>query len=62
MPLFSYTCNECGGTFEELHKADEEYCDGCPLCASLCVSKTITTANFQFNGVGFYETDLKKKT
>lgn len=43
MPLFEYTCTNCGCRFEKLQKAGVECRTECPACGSAEVRKEMST-------------------
>jgi putative FmdB family regulatory protein len=42
MPIFEYTCNECGYRFEKLDRGGSSKVD-CPACGSLDIGKEISS-------------------
>lgn len=62
MPVYTFKCNECGKTFDELvhsHSINEMECK----CNKNAVAIRILSipSKPKFSGNGFYETDYKKK-
>jgi len=61
MPLYEYTCNRCGETFEVMQKfsdlplATHEGCGG-------EVVRLISVSALQFKGTGWYVTDYARKS
>ena len=49
MPIYEYSCGECGKEFEELvMSSDETIC--CPECKSEHVERLMSAASFKSNG------------
>lgn len=48
MPIFEYSCTECGCNFEKLHKTTDEPKPVCPECGSRETKKELST----FSSVG----------
>lgn len=57
MPIYEYSCSNCGLVFEKLSKLgdSEKPCTNCGTSSK----KIISAPTFKFNGSGFYETDYK---
>ncbi len=51
MPIYEYTCQKCGGEFEELVFHDED-CVKCPACGSQKTTKMISKCRFKTGGPG----------
>lgn len=61
MPLYDFTCSQCGVVFDALIKRDQPN-PPCPKCDSEATIKLVSApAGFEFKGNGFYCTDYKKK-
>lgn len=43
MPIFEFTCNDCGKQFEKIVKASADSSPECPECGSCNVSKGLST-------------------
>lgn len=61
MPIYEYTCSECGHELEALQKMSDDPLTTCPECAKEALVKQISAAAFQLKGSGWYETDFKNK-
>jgi len=59
MPIYEYTCNECGYEYEVLQKIDDTPPETCPSCGEPSLVKKVTAAAFRLKGSGWYETDFK---
>jgi putative FmdB family regulatory protein len=60
MPLYEYSCKTCG-IIEVRQGINDEPLKKCPACKSKVERLISVTANPQFKGSGFYQTDYKKK-
>lgn len=60
MPIFVFKCADCGDEQEKLVKAGSKEPVFCGVC-NLPMLQQVTSANIQFKGTGFYETDFKGK-
>ncbi len=61
MPIYLYTCNNCGHELEALQKISDPPFQECPACGSATLQKQVTAAAFRLKGTGWYETDFKSK-
>lgn len=62
MPLFEYTCQECGATDEFLQKFSDPAPEQCPACgATKSMTKEVSLSSFQLKGGGWYK-DLYSST
>ncbi|MDD2899179.1 MAG: zinc ribbon domain-containing protein [Desulfuromonadaceae bacterium] len=43
MPIFEYSCTQCGSRFEKLHKSATEQPVECPSCGSIEVKRELST-------------------
>ena len=59
MPLYEYSCENCG-KIEVLQKISDEPLQKCPNCNKDVYKLMSVTSDPQFNGSGFYKTDYKK--
>jgi putative FmdB family regulatory protein len=56
MPIYEYTCEDCGENVEELQKLDDPPPDPCPRClAQGTMRKTIGKTSFQLKGGGWFK-------
>ena len=61
MPVYDYSCKECGHTFEEFHGMTKRL-KKCPKCLKLALVRLIGTgAAFRLKGEGFYATKQGKE-
>lgn len=59
MPIYEYTCTECGHQMEALQKMSDAPLTDCPACGKAALQKQISAAGFRLKGGGWYETDFK---
>ena len=59
MPIYEYSCRECGG-FEVTQKITDKPLTRCPACKGK-VKKLISSTSFQLKGTGWYVTDYARK-
>jgi putative FmdB family regulatory protein len=59
MPIYEYTCTECGHQMEALQKMSDAPLTDCPVCGKAALQKQISAAGFRLKGGGWYETDFK---
>jgi putative FmdB family regulatory protein len=62
MPTYDYKCLDCGHTFEELQRINEEPLKICPECGGHIKRLIGAGAAPIFKGSGFYQTDYKNKS
>lgn len=60
MPIYEYTCRDCGEETERLQKLSEPDWLDCPACGKSALVRTVSAAGFRLSGSGWYETDFKK--
>ena len=60
MPIYEYSCEKCGKTFEVIQKLSDKPLKTHPGCGGR-VTKLISAAGFQFKGTGWYVTDYARK-
>jgi len=58
MPLYEYTCKQCGN-FETMQRISDPPLKKCPTCGAK-VSKLISLSAFHLKGSGWYMTDYAK--
>jgi len=61
MPIYEYTCLDCGREEEVLQRFSDDPLTICPGCGGR-YQKKISAPAFQFKGDGFYETDYKRSS
>jgi putative FmdB family regulatory protein len=59
MPIYEYSCNNCG-TFELSRRITDSPLRRCPTCKGK-VRKLISSTSFQLKGSGWYVTDYAGK-
>ena len=62
MPTYDYKCLDCGHTFEEFQKINDEPLVECPKCKGHIKRLIGAGASPIFKGSGFYQTDYKNKS
>ena len=61
MPIYAFTCNACGHSFDRLQKLSDADPSTCPACGvDGAVRRQLTAPQFRLAGGGWYETDFKK--
>ncbi len=61
MPIYQYSCTNCGHNIEALQKITDEPITICPNCGKETMSKLISLSNFQLKGDGWYKTTSNNK-
>jgi len=62
MPIYEYTCDQCGNTTEQMQKVSDPAPETCPSCgAKHSLSKLVSRSSFQLKGGGWYA-DLYSST
>lgn len=59
MPIYEYTCQQCGHETELMHKMSEQPSAACGQCGSASLVRQVSAAGFRLAGSGWYETDFK---
>ena len=59
MPIYGYTCEHCGHTFDRLQKLSDPDPTTCPQCGKETLHRQISAPSFRLAGGGWYETDFK---
>ena len=59
MPIYEYTCENCGLQLEKLQKISDDPLKTCPACQQDSLKKQVSAAGFRLKGSGWYETDFK---
>jgi putative FmdB family regulatory protein len=59
MPIYEYTCRNCGHNLEQLQKISEPTLTDCPACGEATLKRKVSAAGFRLAGGGWYETDFK---
>ena len=60
MPIYAFTCESCGHSFDRLQKLSDADPAACPACGAPSVKRQVTAPSFRLSGGGWYETDFKK--
>ena len=60
MPIYAFSCAECGHQFDRLQKMSDPDPETCPNCGAHAVGRQVTAPSFRLSGSGWYETDFKK--
>lgn len=60
MPVYLYTCNECGD-MEIRQDMYDNTLAVCPKCSKIGLVKRFVPVGVKFNGSGFYSTDNRGK-
>ena len=61
MPIYEYSCTNCGHNLNKLQKMNEAPIKECPACNKSTLVKKISGAGFILKGTGWYVTDFKDK-
>ena len=59
MPIYEYSCEECGHEMEAMQKISDEALTECPACGKPALKKMLSAPGFRLKGGGWYETDFK---
>ena len=60
MPLYPYSCTQCGHHFEKIQNFSDEPLTECPKCQGR-LERPLTAPALQFKGSGFYVNDYSSK-
>ena len=60
MPIYEYSCEACGATFETMQRITEPPAETCDVCGAGPVHKLISQSTFILKGSGWYVTDYGK--
>ena len=55
MPIYEYSCHECGNDFEEIQKFSDPPIKLCPSCGSLEAKRKVSVSAFHLKGGGWYK-------
>ena len=61
MPIYEYSCGECGHDFEKIQKISDAPIRKCPSCGRLKARRLISRTSFVLKGEGWYVTDYPSK-
>jgi putative FmdB family regulatory protein len=61
MPLYEFSCKQCGSISEHLMSISSENPSSCEKCQGGPLVKLLSRSNFALKGSGWYETDFKRK-
>jgi len=56
MPIYTYSCNNCGHQFEQRQRMSDDPLKVCPVCRGR-VRRVVNSVGIVFKGSGFYVTD-----
>lgn len=59
MPIYEYSCENCGNNLEVMQSIKDEPLLVCPECKKPTLIKLVSAAAFRLKGGGWYETDFK---
>jgi putative FmdB family regulatory protein len=57
MPVYTYSCQKCGVTFDRSQKFSDKPLTRCPECRTGRVKRVLTPPSIVFKGSGWYATD-----
>ena len=60
MPIYGYTCQNCGHTLDALQKMADDPLVDCPECGQPALKRQLSAPRFRLKGQGWYETDFKQ--
>jgi len=60
MPIYEYTCSQCGGSVEKMQRITDDPLRICPACGGE-LRKKISLTHFKLVGSGWYTTDYAGK-
>jgi putative FmdB family regulatory protein len=60
MPIYEYSCENCGYEIEVFQGVNEPLLTLCEKCGKSTLTKLVSAAGFRLKGSGWYETDFKK--
>ncbi|MDP2306148.1 MAG: zinc ribbon domain-containing protein [Pseudomonadota bacterium] len=55
MPIYEYSCPDCGHEFEAIQKFSDDPIKDCPSCKAANVKKLISMTSFVLKGGGWYK-------
>jgi putative FmdB family regulatory protein len=59
MPIYEFSCLDCGNQFEKLQSFSDTTIPRCPQCQSERVQKRLSPPAVHFKGSGWYVTDSR---
>ena len=59
MPIYEYSCENCGNQLELIQKMSDDPLRECPDCHKPSLRKLVSAAGFRLKGTGWYATDFK---
>lgn len=54
MPIYEYSCTDCGHAFEAMQKISDDPIKVCPSCGAEKVRKLVSATSFVLKGGGWY--------
>ncbi len=61
MPIYEYSCSDCGHSFELMQKVSDPPPSACPECGGEKVDKLMSTGAFHLKGGGWYADGYSKE-
>ncbi|NJN81225.1 MAG: zinc ribbon domain-containing protein [Caldilineaceae bacterium] len=62
MPIYEFSCHDCGFEFERIQSFSDESVPSCTSCQSVNVVRKVGRPAIHFKGAGWYITDSKSKS
>lgn len=59
MPIYEFSCLDCGNEFERIQSFSDSSLPTCPVCHSHRVQRRLSPPAIHFKGSGWYITDSK---
>jgi putative FmdB family regulatory protein len=59
MPIYEFSCLDCGNEFERIQSFSDNSLPSCPVCHSHRVQRRLSPPAIHFKGSGWYITDSK---
>ena len=53
MPIYEYSCTDCGHKLEIMQKINESPLENCPACGQNTLKKLVSAAAFHLKGTGW---------
>jgi len=61
MPIYEYSCQQCGHALEVFQGMNDAPLTECRHCHQATLVKLVSAPGFRLKGGGWYETDFKKE-